>query len=177
MLPGYPARLDSLATKGLAAYLIATRRSSPSLDLVSSRLTLPCGGGAGSLRGDGPVPETGPVRPRSRFPGSDTRAWIILGLVAMGGAGLENQTPNSGLNSLYEDRSGWVLKTDALRARAPALRSRRRPTETATACDFYVVRCARLPILPRTRPSNTLERLMNEWVLSGTGPVAMGDPS
>ena len=24
MLPGYPARLDSLATKGLAAYLIAT---------------------------------------------------------------------------------------------------------------------------------------------------------
>ena len=26
MLPGYPARLDSLVTKGLAAYLIATAR-------------------------------------------------------------------------------------------------------------------------------------------------------
>ena len=41
-------RLDSLATKGLAAYLIATRLSVPSVDLIPSWLTRPCGGGAGS---------------------------------------------------------------------------------------------------------------------------------
>jgi hypothetical protein len=53
-------RLDSLATKGLAAYLIATRASVPSVDFISSRLTRPCSGDAGSSRSDGPVPETGP---------------------------------------------------------------------------------------------------------------------
>jgi hypothetical protein len=34
-------RLDSLVTKGLAAYLIATRLSVPIVDLVSSRVTDP----------------------------------------------------------------------------------------------------------------------------------------
>jgi len=29
MLPGYPARLDSLATKGLAAYLITSLSENP----------------------------------------------------------------------------------------------------------------------------------------------------
>jgi hypothetical protein len=39
----------------------ATRLSVPSIDLISSRLTRPCSGSAGSFRDDSPVDETGRV--------------------------------------------------------------------------------------------------------------------
>jgi hypothetical protein len=42
----------------------ATRLSVSRVDLVSSRLTRPCGSGAGSLKGDGSVPASGPFLSR-----------------------------------------------------------------------------------------------------------------